>query len=76
MTHTEKAKKAFLERVSQIPGVSVHIHGGRTLGEQSMRVIVPDILGTVASQVRMAEIRIRRDFRDVKLNLNIEEAEN
>lgn len=76
MTETEMAKQAFLDSISQLRGVSVCLHGGQTLGEQSIRIIVPDLLGDAASQIRQAEIQVRRNYRNVRLNLAIEESED
>ena len=74
-TQTERAKQEFIDRVANIPGVSVHTFGGKTLLEQSMRVIVKDLLGSTAHQVRLAEIQVRRTYKNIKLNLDIEEEE-
>jgi hypothetical protein len=74
-TYVERAKHALLERIVQIPGVHVSLSGSRGLGESTIRVVVPDILGPTATQVRMAEIYTRRQFRDVRLDLEIEEGE-
>ena len=73
-TQTEMAKQSFLDKVLQLHGVSVHLYGGRTLDEQSIRISVPDLLGDVASQVRQSEIQVRRKYRNVQLHVEIGES--
>lgn len=75
LTHSEQAKRAFLDSVCEIPGVCVQLVGGQTLGEQTIRVRVPDILGETASRVYDAEIGVRKRFRKARLDLQIDEAD-
>ena len=72
---TEQAKREFLRQVREIPEVFVRTDGGNTLPEQAIRVVVPDILGSIADQVSALEVRIRKQYRHARLSLEIEEAE-
>lgn len=75
VTETERAKQDFLQQARQIAGISVETGGGNTLAEQPIRVIVPSILGTIADQVSALEVRIRRQYRYARLNVEFEVAE-
>ena len=72
MTRSELAKQEFVQGVCQIPGASVQVTGGQPLAEQSLRVFVPDVLGPVAEQVYALEVRIRRNYRHVRLDVEVE----
>jgi hypothetical protein len=74
ITPSELAKQEFVQGVCQIPGASVQVYGGQTLAEQSIRVFVPDVLGPVAEQVYALEVRIRRNYRHARLNVEVEAA--
>ena len=75
LTPTAKAKQAFLDGILQIPDAVAFTHGGQTLAEQAIRVIVPDILGATADAVIALEVRIRRQYCNVRLSVEIEQAD-
>lgn len=72
---TEQAKLDFLQSAREIPGVTVEVYGHGTLIEQSIRVNVPDVVGQVADSVYELIVRIRRQYRYARLNVEVEQAQ-
>jgi hypothetical protein len=71
-TQTELANRAFLNEVSQIPGVvSVETSGGTTLSEQSIFVTVPSLRSEVSGQVFELESRVFCNFPDARLDVHV-----
>ncbi len=62
MTQTEAANRCFLERVQQIPNITVHVTGGETLVEQSFLVDVPTLRSEEADRVYELEGDIYRAY--------------
>jgi hypothetical protein len=59
----DMARLDFVRSVNEIPGITVEVVGAETLSDQSIRVIVPDVLGPIADQVYAVLVRIRRQYR-------------
>lgn len=76
LTRTEQAKQAFLDGILEIPGAVAYTYGGHTLAEQAIRVVVPDILGETADAVYALQVRIRRLYRNIRLSVEVEEADS
>ena len=62
ITQTEAANRCFLERVQQIPNVTVQITGGETLVEQSFLVDVPALRSEEADRVYELQGEIYRAY--------------
>jgi hypothetical protein len=76
MTQTEQAKAEFLQEVQSIEGASVQVRGRGSLMERTIRVVVPDIRGTVADRVYDLETSIHRQYGSVNLGIRITEAQH
>ena len=71
ITQTEAANRCFLERVQQIPNVTVHIMGGQTLVEQSFLVEVPALRSEEADRVHELEGEIYRAFPHTQTRVRV-----
>ena len=75
LSETEQARRDFIHQARKIADISIQTRHNNTLAEQSILIIVPDILGSAADQVSALEVRIRRQYRHARLNIEFEVAE-
>lgn len=68
---SEQAQQAFVDAASKIPGGLVKTFGGPELPNQSILVIVPDMLGATADEVYELEVLIRKQYKHSRLNLEV-----
>ena len=76
MKFPNRAQIMFINKVSQIPGVSVKVVSQERFSNSTIQVFVPNILGQTARQVYAAEVETRKQFQRTELGLEIEEKES
>ncbi len=71
ITQTEAANRCFLERVQQIPNVTVYITGGETLVEQSFVVEVPSLRDEATDRVYDLLYEIDRAYSKAQTRVSV-----
>ena len=72
MSQTEQANRAFLGSIQSIPGViAAKPYGGKTLAEQSVAVVVPEMGSPTSAQVFELEGEIFRKYPGARLDVRV-----